>query len=117
MKASSFIEINIYTTSGGKSPFILWLEGLRDKNARYRIKERLDRVSLGHLSDHKSIESGLTELRLNFGPGYRIYFGKIKEQSILLLYGGDKSSQELDIKIAKAYWLDYLSEQTHEQRH
>lgn len=101
------LTIKIYVTVGGQKPFIEWLESL-DKETRYRIKERLDRVSLGNLGDCKPITNGIFELRLNFGPGYRVYFGQESNSIILLLYGGNKTSQQKDIKKARQYWKDYL---------
>ena len=92
-------ELAIYVTPTGKQPFIDWLESLKDKTIRYRIKERLDRVSLGNLGDHKSVGIGVYELRLKFGSGYRIYYGEDGDSIILLLSGVDKAQQ---------YWQDYL---------
>jgi len=102
-------QLKIYITKNGKKPFIKWLESLTDKTVRYRIKERLDRVALGNFGDHKFIGDGIYELRLNFGSGYRIYYGIEKDTIILLLCGGDKSSQKKDIKQAVIYLKDYLS--------
>lgn len=102
-------QIEIYRTKNGVKPFQEWLESLRDSAGRYRIKERLDRVALGNLGDYKSIDSGILELRLDFGPGYRIYFGEVGKKIVLLLSGGDKSTQKKDIKKAIGYWNDYLS--------
>lgn len=101
-------ELAIYVTQTGKRPFIEWLESLKDKTIRYRIKERLDRVSLGNLGDHKSVGDGVSELRLKFGSGYRIYYGEDGDSIILLLSGGDKATQSKDIKKAQQYWQDYL---------
>jgi putative addiction module killer protein len=109
------IEIEIYTTETGELPFTEWLESLKDKTARYRIKVRLDRVSLGNLGDYKPVERGVSELRLKFGPGYRIYFGYADKTVVLLLCGGDKSSQEKDIKRAIYYWEDYLARLEYEK--
>jgi len=108
MKVTRIKQIELYTTEKGEQPFIQWLESLKDKAGRYRIKERLDRVALGNLGDHKYIRDGVSELRLDFGPGYRIYFGEERETIVLLLCGGDKSTQRKDIKKAITYWKDYL---------
>ena len=102
-------QIEIYCTSNGKKPFISWLESLKDNKARYRIKERLDRITLGNMGDCKRIQQGISELRCDFGPGYRVYFGEEEQTLIILLCGGDKSTQEKDIKKAIQYWEDYLS--------
>lgn len=101
-------NIEIYIAENGKSPFIEWLESL-EKPIRYRVKERLDRVSLGNLGDWKSVGEGVAELRLSFGSGYRIYFGQEGNTLILLLCGGDKATQEKDIRQAQQYWKGYLS--------
>ena len=76
---------------------------------RYRIKERLDRLTLGNKGDYKFISEGIAELKINFGPGYRIYFSQVGKKIILLLCAGNKSSQEKDIKKAMNYWKDYLA--------
>lgn len=101
-------QLEIYVSPNGETPFIHWLESL-DNKTRYRVKERLDRVVLGNLGDFKAVSEGVFELRLPFGPGYRIYFGKQENILILLLCAGDKKSQKADIKKAKHYWLDYLN--------
>jgi putative addiction module killer protein len=101
-------QLDIYVTQEGKKPFIDWLDSL-DKIIRYRIKERLDRVSLGNLGDYKFIQDGIFELRVNCGAGYRIYYGNDGDKIVLLLCGGDKSTQKKDIKKALMYWQDYLS--------
>lgn len=110
MKIVSSVEIEVYVAENGKAPFIEWLESLKDKTVKYRIKERLDRVALGNFGDYKVIDEKLSELRFNFGSGYRVYFGYIKDKLVLLCCGGDKSTQKRDIKLAKEYLLDYLSE-------
>lgn len=101
-------QLEIYAADNGEKPFIEWLESL-DKSIRYRVKERLDRAALGNLGDHKSISNGVYELRLAFGSGYRIYYGNENNAIILLLCGGDKSTQKKDIKKAIAYLKNYLS--------
>lgn len=109
MKIIKQKQLKIYQSSAGALPFVEWLESLKDVKVRYRIKERLDRVTLGNLGDYKALGDGLFELRLAFGAGYRIYYGENQENIILLLCGGNKSSQKKDIQKAKAYWHDYLS--------
>lgn len=100
-------NIEIYTTSDNKNPFIEWLENLENKT-RYRIKIRLDRILLGNLGDYKFVGSGVFELRLCFDSAYRIYFGMEANNAIVLLCGGDKATQSKDIKKAILYWQDYL---------
>ncbi|MES2998473.1 MAG: type II toxin-antitoxin system RelE/ParE family toxin [Pseudomonadota bacterium] len=102
-------QIEIYVEQNGQAPFINWLESLSPP-IRARVKERLDRVTLGNLGDYKKINKDILELRLSFGPGYRIYFYQKGNKIILLLSGGDKSTQKKDIKKAINYLNDYLSE-------
>lgn len=100
-------EIRRYITVNGKIPFTDWLDGLRDRKTKAKIKERLKRVSLGNLGDYNSVGKGVFELRIHYGSGYRVYFGQIGTKIVLLLLGGDKSSQEKDICQAQEYWEDY----------
>ena len=109
MKVIQQKQLEIYETADGKQPFVSWLEALKDKSIRYRIKERLDRVALGNLGDYKPLEQGISELRFSFGSGYRVYYAEEGKKIILLLCGGDKSSQKQDIKKAISYWRDYSS--------
>ena len=101
------MQLYIYHTPAGKEPFTDWLESLRDRETQMRIRQRLRRLSLGQMGDHKVLGDGIYELRLFFGPGYRLYFAKEKQAVILLLCGGDKSSQTQDIKKARAYWQEH----------
>jgi putative addiction module killer protein len=96
-----------YEKADGSTPFNDWLESLRDRKARAIIRTRINRVRLGNLGDCKSIGEGVSELRIKFGAGYRVYFGQEGDTIIILLLGGDKSSQNKDIDRAKAYWKDY----------
>lgn len=100
-------EIRLYVTENGKIPFSLWLNSLRDIRARAVIRVRLNRIRLGNFGDCKSVGEGVTELRIDHGPGYRVYFGEVAQRIVLLLCGGDKSSQGRDIEKARAYWADY----------
>ncbi len=103
------IEVREYLTPDGKALFSEWRKGLRDRQARARILTRLNRVRLGNFGDCKPLGDGVFELRMTFGPGYRVYFGREGEQVVLLLCGGDKSTQSKDIERAKAAWIDYRS--------
>jgi putative addiction module killer protein len=102
-------EIQEYLTADGRSPFGEWLDRLRDRDARVRIRVRLDRVSLGSFGDAKSLGGGLHELRIDVGPGYRVYFGQAASRVVLLLCGGTKEGQARDIEQARDYWQDYRS--------
>jgi putative addiction module killer protein len=105
------IEIKEYLTPEGRSPFAEWLQGFRDRQVRARIAVRLNRLRLGNFGDCKSVGEGVYELRMAFGAGYRVYFAREADRVILLLCGGDKSSQADDIKHAKDHWRDYRSHQ------
>lgn len=100
-------ELILYQTEGGKEPFSEWLGNL-DRITRNRVRARLDRVEQGNYGDHKSVGEGVLELRLFFGPGYRIYLAEDGDTLVVLLCGGDKDSQTRDIAKAKAYWQAYL---------
>lgn len=102
-----FNTINEYTDANGKSPYAQWLDDLRDAKAKAKIMMRVDKMELGLFGDVEPIGEGLSELRIHYGPGYRVYFGKEGNTVYLLLCGGDKSSQAKDIKNAKEYWKDH----------
>jgi putative addiction module killer protein len=80
--------------------FVKWLSGLKDRQARVRVQTRIYRLSLGLPGDVKPVGEGISEMRIDFGPGYRVYFCKKGEALIFLLAGGDKSTQEKDIRTA-----------------
>lgn len=101
-------EIHFFTTSTSKQPVKEWLNSFGDEVTRTRIERRLERLALGQFGDVKSVGSGILELRLHFGPGYRVYFAEVNNFVILLLCGGDKSTQVRDIKIAKEYWSEFI---------
>ena len=100
-------DIRRYITPDGRNPFAEWLSSLRNLNAVVKIEQRLDRVRLGNLGNSKSVGEGVCELKVDFGPGYRVYFGQFGSTIVLILCGGDKSSQEQDIRKAKEYWKEY----------
>ena len=101
------IEIREYLTTDGKSLFAVWLRELGDRQVQARIMARLNRVRLGNFGDCKAVGEGVLELRMPFGPGYRVYFAREGEAVVLLLCGGDKDSQQRDIERAKSCWQDY----------
>ena len=95
-----------YVTVKGKNPFRKWLSTLRDVRARAKIRIRLNRIRLGNFGDAKSVGDGVSELRIPYGPGYRVYFALTSDTDVLLLCGGDKSTQKRDVRKAKNYWAD-----------
>jgi putative addiction module killer protein len=96
-----------YLTDRGGKPFKEWLDCLKDIVARQKVRIRLDRVRLGNLGKNRSVGEGVYELKIHYGPGYRVYYGLKQKKVVLLLLGGDKSSQKKDIAQAKVYWQDY----------
>ena len=94
-------------------PFVEWLGCLKDPVTRHRIRRWLDRVEMGNYGDYRVLGDGICELKFDFGPGYRVYFAEEGEVIVILLCGGDKSSQVLDIKTAKMFWQELL-ERSHE---
>lgn len=100
-------KVQIYIARSGKAPFEQWMHSLRDKQTKARIFTRIDRVRLGNFGDCESVGAGVYELRIHFGPGYRVYFGLHGEVVVLLLCGGDKSTQDRDIEAAKYYWQEF----------
>jgi len=101
------IEIREYITPEGKVPFAEWLTNLPDPKAKAKVFTRLDRVVVGNFGDHKYLSSGVYELRITYGKGLRIYYGKEDNTVVLLLCGGNKSTQRQDIKKAIAYWHEH----------
>ena len=100
-------KISMYKTNNGKVPFINWLESIKDATTKRRIKLRIDRMIDGNFGDTKNLGNNLFELRLFFGSGYRIYYTIENNVLVILFSGGDKSSQEDDIKKAKLYLSNY----------
>ncbi len=100
-------ELQIYVTEDGRAPFSEWLASLCDIKARAKIRVRLDRVSLGNLGDCHGVGDGVQELRIDYGPGFRVYFGQVGAAIVLLLCGGNKSTQTKDIEQATRYWSEY----------
>lgn len=100
--------LRFFCKSDGSIPVLEWLHSLRDSRDRKRIQVRLDRITLGNLGDYKAVGKGVSELRLHFGPGYRVYCAEDGHEVVILLCGGDKSSQSEDIAKAHAYWQSYL---------
>lgn len=96
----------VYVDANGNEPFTDWLAGLRDQKTKERIRVRIRRLESGLYGDCAPVGEGVLELRLFFGPGYRIYFGEDEGQLVILLCGGDKGSQNRHIRTAKAYWKD-----------
>jgi putative addiction module killer protein len=102
------MEVRRSLTKGGKHVFGAWLGGLKDNRTRAKILVRIDRLSAGNFGECKSLSAGLFELRIDWGPGYRVYYAFDGRTCVLLLCGGDERKQSSDIKRAAAYLKDYL---------
>jgi putative addiction module killer protein len=95
--------------------FVAWLDGLRDLKGKARILSRLDLASLGNFGDCKPVGEGVSEMRVDVGPGYRVYYLRREERTYLLLAAGDKSTQERDIKRAKKMAASLKKDTKHEK--
>lgn len=100
------LEVRYYVESGGSSPFAEWFVSL-DATARAKITMAIVRLGQGNLSRVKSVGGGVLEYKIDFGPGYRLYFGRDGDILVILLTGGTKKRQQNDIKSADKYWRDY----------
>jgi putative addiction module killer protein len=96
----------------GRIPFREWLTEL-DTTTKARVQARILRFETGNLGDHKDVGGGVSEARLDFGPGYRVYFGRSGREVILLIVGGDKKTQKKDIKRARELWSRYAKDSKH----
>ncbi|MGH9606070.1 MAG: type II toxin-antitoxin system RelE/ParE family toxin [Terracidiphilus sp.] len=104
-------EIVRYKHENGTEPYTEWFRKLRDVRAKANIIARLHRVESGNFGDHKPVGEGVSELRIDIGAGYRVYFGTNGAVMVILLCGGDKSSQDRDIEKAKTFWADWKRRQ------
>lgn len=107
--------IAIYETEYGQRPFKRWIDSLKDKVTKARINARILRVEDGNFGNSKAIGAGVSELKIDFGPGFRVYYGLDGDKVVVLLIGGDKSTQDKDIRLAQDYWADYLRRTQHEK--
>jgi putative addiction module killer protein len=100
-----------YRREAGDEPFTDWLVGLRDLDAAARVRVRLRRLEAGNPGDVKAVGGGVAELRIDVGAGYRVYFGRQGAAIVILLLGGDKTTQSADIECAKLFWTDWKRRQ------
>jgi putative addiction module killer protein len=103
----NMFEVLEYLTDAGDSPFSLWVDGLNDAQTVARIDARVGRLVEGLFGDCKPVGDGVWELRIDWGPGYRVYYAQSGKLVLLLLCGGDKRHQKADIKRAMKYWEDW----------
>jgi putative addiction module killer protein len=105
-------EVWHYLTLAGKNIFAEWLNSLKDHEAEGRIAARIARLTAENFGDCRSVGDGVWELRIDHGPGYRVYYAIAGKTLVLLLCGGDKRTQTGDIERAKRYWNDYTKRTT-----
>jgi putative addiction module killer protein len=108
------IEVREYIDGAGRSPFGKWLRAL-NVQAAAKVATVLERIADGNLSNVKTVGGGVLEYRMDFGPGYRIYFGREGDRLVILLAGGTKKRQSEDIRRAKANWEDYRNRKAEEK--
>ena len=101
------IELREYNDQHGRNPFRRWFRRLENRAAA-RVAVALERMAEGNLGDVRPVGGGVSERRIPFGPGYRVYFGRDGETIVILLGGGDKRRQQNDIDTARARWRNYL---------
>lgn len=109
------IEVREYLDAQGWSPFAKWFDAL-NAHAAAKVTTALVRMEQGNLSNVKGVGSGVSEYRIDFGPGYRVYFGRDGDSLIILLGGGTKRRQERDIKEAQAIWREYRQSKRRETK-
>jgi putative addiction module killer protein len=97
-----------YTTEDGTDLYQEWVDALRDTHARIAVLRRVDRAVVGNFGDHKACRDGVSEMRVNVGPGYRVYYFQHGQTLVVLLGGGDKRAQDADISKAVASRVDFL---------
>lgn len=100
------IEIAQYETSDGECPFADWFDAL-ESQAALKVRTAIARMETGNFGDVKPVGEGVSERRIDWGPGYRVYFGRDGVRLVILLVGGSKKRQQNNIRWAKQYWADY----------
>ena len=103
------ITIRYYRRASGRYPFLDWLMDLADRRARVAVLRRIDRLSEGNFGEHRFLQDGVWELKVDVGPGYRVYYAQDGKTVILLLCAGAKRTQRQDIARAVEYWNDHQS--------
>jgi len=101
------MQLYRYRCADGREPFSEWLNSLNDRLAQARVRQRLRQLEAGNFGDVRTLAGGVMELRVHIGPGYRIYCARYGPDIVVLLAGGNKSSQQDDIRIAKQYWSEW----------
>ncbi|MHB8165158.1 MAG: type II toxin-antitoxin system RelE/ParE family toxin [Sulfuricella sp.] len=105
-------EIAHYLTPEGRDIYQEWLDSLADRHAKARVMTRVERLRQGNFGECRPLANGVWEIKIDWGPGYRIYYAQAGQRLVLLLIGGDKRKQAMDIKTAVTYWRDWQRRQT-----
>lgn len=105
------MDVLHYVSPAGQDPFQVWIDGLRDLRCRVAVLRRIDRLAAGNPGDHRYCREGVWELRVDCGPGYRVYFARRAAEWIVLMGGGSKRSQAADIDAAVTRWKQYTEQQ------
>jgi putative addiction module killer protein len=100
------IDVVLYETEEGQCPFADWFNGV-ESNAALKVRTAIARMEIGNFGDVKRVGNGVSERRIDWGPGYRVYFGRDGDRIVVLLLGGTKKRQSGDIQKAIAFWADY----------
>jgi putative addiction module killer protein len=108
------VVVREYLDSSGRSPFARWFDGL-NAPAAAKVTTALTRIEAGNFSSVKGVGAGVFECRIDFGPGYRVYFGKDGDTLVILVAGGSKKHQQEDIQTAHDRWKDYKRRKTQEK--
>jgi putative addiction module killer protein len=108
------MEILRYVTATGKDVFGEWFNTLHDKRVAAKVAVRINRLAAGNFGECKALREGVWELKIDYGPGYRVYYAKSGRTCVLLLCGGDKRKQAADINRAIEYWHDYQRRKSEE---
>ena len=103
-------SVEYYTTSAGKQPVRSWLSGIKDSLTQAILYKRIRQAGLGNFGKIRNVDDGVNELKIDYGPGYRVYFGIYQGELILLLVGGTKRTQQSDIEKARDYWAQWQKE-------
>jgi len=106
-------DVRNYITPDGRNPFRQWFTRLKEKKTQAIVAKRIERLQRGNLGDFRRLNGDLYELRIHYGPGYRVYFGDLGSEIVILLCGGAKRTQQRDIQRAKDYWNE-LKNRDHE---
>ncbi len=100
-----------YNTPTGRAPFLKWHDSIRNAPHYAAIALQVDRMAMGNFGNHKPVGKGVNEVKINKGPGFRIYYAIYKDTFIILLGGGSKKNQQKEIELAQKYWADFKNRQ------